>query len=166
VVANDQGSASTVTVLSGPNHGSVQSISGGVVNYMPNQGYYGQDSLYYSICDNFCVNRCDTALVVITIEQDIPIDIPNGFTPNGDGFNDFFFIVGLHQYPNNKITIFNRWGDKVFAAEPYQNNWDGTSSNTALKISGDKVVDGTYFFILDLGDGSEPITGFVELKTR
>ncbi|HRE97676.1 MAG TPA: gliding motility-associated C-terminal domain-containing protein, partial [Flavobacteriales bacterium] len=107
----------------------------------------------------------DTTIRTIIVDG-LPIDIPNGFTPNGDGFNDYFVIVGLHQYPENKITIFNRWGDPVFSASPYLNNWDGSTSNEKLRISGDKVVDGTYFFILELGAGLEPISGFVELKTR
>jgi gliding motility-associated-like protein len=109
---------------------------------------------------------CTDTTTRSVIVDGTPVDVPNGFTPNGDGFNDYFVIVGLNQYPENKITIFNRWGDPVFSASPYQNNWDGTSNNEKLRVSGDKVVDGTYFFILELGEGIAPITGYVELKTR
>ena len=109
-----------------------------------------------------CTDTARSSIEVI----EFPIDIPNGFTPNNDGSNDVFEIVGLTQYPLNKITIYNRWGDLVFSAEPYLSDWDGTSNNKKLKLSGDKVVDGTYYFILDLGDGTTPFNGFVELKSR
>lgn len=166
VAGNDNGDASSVAVIVNPNHGTINSVANGLVAYMPNSGYYGTDTLQYVICDAFCNNRCDTAFVYITIQQEIPIDIPNGFTPNGDGFNDYFVIVGLFQYPNNKIAIYNRWGELVYKAEPYQNNWDGKSIDNTRKIGGDQVVDGTYFFILDLGDGSAAINGFVEIKSK
>ena len=59
------------------------------------------------------------------------IRVPKGFSPNGDGANDLFIIPGLDEYPNNSITIFNRWGNKIFEAAPYENNWGGKSENGA-----------------------------------
>jgi uncharacterized repeat protein (TIGR01451 family) len=58
----------------------------------------------------------NSSTVVLT-----PIDfhIPDGFSPNGDGINDLFVIRGISGYPTNEITIFNRWGTKVFEAAPY-----------------------------------------------
>jgi gliding motility-associated-like protein len=107
----------------------------------------------------------DTARVQITLDNS-DLDIPNGFTPNGDMINDVFQIVGLEQYPENKITIFNRWGELVFTAEPYLSDWDGRCNNPTLVLTGDKVVDGTYFFVLDLGNGTPAINGYVEMKSR
>jgi gliding motility-associated-like protein/uncharacterized repeat protein (TIGR01451 family) len=89
--------------------------------------------------------------------------IPEGFSPNGDGINDFFVIDGLERYPNNKLTIFNRWGNIVFEGAPYTNNFDGTS-NRGLRVGGDELPSGTYFYILDLGvKDIEPIRGYIYL---
>ena len=91
--------------------------------------------------------------------------VPNGFSPNTDGFNDTWVIEGLEAYPDNEVIIFNRWGDKVFDAQPYENDWDGTSNNKSLKLVGDKVTEGTYYFILNLNvEGIDPINGFIELR--
>ena len=94
-----------------------------------------------------------------------PIDfhIPDGFSPNGDGINDLFVIRGISAYPTNEITIFNRWGTKVFDAAPYANNWDGKST-AALNIGNDVLPVGTYFYILDLGNGSDVIKGTIYLN--
>lgn len=89
--------------------------------------------------------------------------IPDGFSPNGDGINDAFVIRGILNYPENVFTIFNRWGNKVFEANPYQNTWNGNCT-TGLRIGGDELPIGTYFYVLDLGDGSEIIKGTIYLN--
>ncbi|WP_113653334.1 DUF7507 domain-containing protein [Pedobacter namyangjuensis] len=63
--------------------------------------------------------------------------IPNLFTPNGDGNNDRFEIRGLDQFPDNELVIVNRWGNEVFRAKNYQNNWTGEGLN-----------EGTYYYLL------------------
>ncbi len=99
-----------------------------------------------------------------TIET-YPLDfhIPEGFSPNEDGINDLFVIRGIKNYPNNNFTIFNRWGDKVFEATPYENTWNGSCSK-GLQIGGDALPTGTYFYVLDLGDGSKVIKGTIYLN--
>ncbi|MCS7086454.1 MAG: gliding motility-associated C-terminal domain-containing protein, partial [Bacteroidia bacterium] len=79
-------------------------------------------------------------------------EIPNGFSPNGDGINDTFVIIRgiLSKYPNNKLSIYNRWGTEVYFKEGYDNGWDAKD-----------LPDGTYWYVLDLGDGSEVKKGFV-----
>jgi gliding motility-associated-like protein/uncharacterized repeat protein (TIGR01451 family) len=89
--------------------------------------------------------------------------IPEGFSPNNDGINDLFVIKGINNYPANTINIFNRWGDKVFEASPYQNTWDGKCT-IGLRIGGDELPIGTYFYTLDLGDGSNVIKGTIYLN--
>jgi gliding motility-associated-like protein/uncharacterized repeat protein (TIGR01451 family) len=89
--------------------------------------------------------------------------IPEGFSPNGDGINDLFVIKGINNYPANTINIFNRWGDKVFEASPYQNTWNGKCT-IGLRVGGDDLPIGTYFYILNLGDGSDVIKGTIYLN--
>jgi gliding motility-associated-like protein len=104
-----------------------------------------------------------TADVVIKVNDKIGT-VPEVFTPNGDGHNDVFDISGLDSYPNNSLQIFNRWGNQVYFAKPYKNDWDGTP-NTAGKTGTSKLPTGTYFYILDLGDDEKTILrGFIQLQ--
>jgi gliding motility-associated-like protein len=167
VNANDVGDETSITIISQPNNGIVTDQGNGELTYTPEGGYTGVDSLDYVICDPNCTNTCDTASVYITVKQLDSLIIPNGFTPNNDNFNDYFVIKNLEQYTNNSIIIFNRWGDEVYTAAPYKNDWDGTSGNPNVISSGNQVVEGTYFFVLDLGvEGKEKISGFIDLRRK
>jgi len=73
----------------------------------------------------------------------VEFEIPNIFTPNGDGVNDFFKIKGIDKLPNTNIKIFNRWGKKIFDADNYRNTWNG-----------EDYADGVYYYILTLDDGT------------
>ncbi len=86
--------------------------------------------------------------------------IPDAFSPEGDNNNDLFEIKGLDKFPNNNIVIFNRWGNKVYEAEPYLNNWNGVS-NTEVTTGDGKLPAGTYFYLLDLGNDSDPLSGYI-----
>jgi gliding motility-associated-like protein/uncharacterized repeat protein (TIGR01451 family) len=89
--------------------------------------------------------------------------IPEGYSPNNDGINDFFVIRGILFYPDNTIVIFNRWGNKVFETSPYQNTWDG-KTRMGTTIGEDELPVGTYFYVLDLGNGSTVIKGTIYLN--
>ncbi|MBL7910187.1 MAG: gliding motility-associated C-terminal domain-containing protein [Bacteroidia bacterium] len=104
-----------------------------------------------------------TAEIVIKVNNKIG-NIPEVFTPNGDGHNDVFEITGLDSYPNNSLQIFNRWGNQVYFAKPYKNDWDG-SPNANGKTGSNKLPTATYFYILDLGDQDQTIMrGFIQLQ--
>ena len=84
---------------------------------------------------------CDSILN-ITVNF-IPCElIPNGFTPNNDGINDFFVIPLLIQNPQieSELTVFNRWGDVVYQQKPYANDWGG-QNKTNQPLPG-----GTYYY--------------------
>ncbi len=78
------------------------------------------------------------------------IRIANALTPNGDGSNDMFMIRGLENYPNNRLYIFNRWGNKVYEASNYQNDWYGNYQGRPLPVA-------TYYYILELNDSNRKI---------
>ena len=83
--------------------------------------------------------------------------VPQLLTPNDDGFNDLLVIPGLSDFPDNKIIIFNRWGDLLFEATPYTNDWDGSGAD------GQPLPEGTYYYIMDIGNNTEPAQGFIHL---
>ncbi|RED26821.1 putative repeat protein (TIGR01451 family)/gliding motility-associated-like protein [Flavobacterium cutihirudinis] len=87
------------------------------------------------------------------------LKIWNEFSPNDDGQNDTFYIDCITQYPNNKLEIFNRWGNIVYYKQGYDNTWDGKAEGSAKTLP-----EGTYFYILDLGDGSPKTSGWLYLK--
>jgi gliding motility-associated-like protein len=163
LTANDTGNWSYFEIIDRTYKGVLRNDEFGNIEYTPLESYYGLDSLIYLICDEFC-NDCDTTKVYFEVLRR-QMQIPSGFSPDGDGINDFFVIEDLmERHPNNEIIIVNRWGDLVYEAKPYQNDWDGTTGNLKLKITGNKVSNGTYFYVLKLGDGTEPIRGYIELK--
>jgi gliding motility-associated-like protein/uncharacterized repeat protein (TIGR01451 family) len=103
-------------------------------------------------------NRSET-----TVDVNTNLFIPEGISPNKDGKNDLWEIIGLEQFPNHKVMIFNRWGNKVFEASPYLNNWDGTNM-FGVTVGGRDLPVGTYFYILEPGDGEKPIKGYIYLS--
>jgi len=89
------------------------------------------------------------------------IYMDEAFSPNGDGEHDVWVIHNYDpiDYPYSRIQIFNRLGAIVLGESPYQNAWNGTFGKSAKK-----AAIGTYFYLLDLGDGSDPIKGFIYLN--
>ncbi len=96
---------------------------------------------------------------------ELELKVPTGFSPgNDDGVNDVFEIAGLEEFPNNELIIFNRWGDVVYQAAPYMNDWRGYNNVNGLKLMGDELPEGTYFYILKLDETIPNLTGYLELK--
>lgn len=94
-----------------------------------------------------------------------PLIFADFFSPNGDGHNDVFYVENLEEYPINKLFVFNRWGEIVYTAEPYNNDWDGTM-NINTPIFGDKLPDGMYFYRFEylIGDFLTKNNGKIILK--
>ncbi|WP_316759939.1 gliding motility-associated C-terminal domain-containing protein [Pedobacter aquatilis] len=125
----------TIELVSSPTHGTVKVNADGTITYTPNPGYTGADSFQYRVKDAFGYS---TNVATVTLNSNFfEIKVPNLFTPNGDGINDVFEIRGLNQYGENQLQIVNRWGNEVFHATNYQNNWTGEGLN-----------EGTYYYLL------------------
>ncbi len=108
------------------------------------------------------VYNCDSILL-LDLSLIKSLVVPDIFSPNNDGVNDRLLIKNIDKYPNNSIKIFNRWGNKVWEAGPYLNNWDGTNQ-FGVTVGGNELPVGTYFYILELGDGSDAYKGYVYLN--
>ena len=125
----------TIEIVSQPKTGKVVVNADGTVTYTPNPGFTGEDTFTYRVKDAYGYN---TNVASVTVNANfIGITVPNLFTPNGDGINDVFEIRGLNQYQSNELQIINRWGNEVFHAKGYQNNWTGEGLN-----------EGTYYYLL------------------
>lgn len=96
---------------------------------------------------------------ILNATEPCKVTIYNGVTPNKDGVNDVWTIEDITEYPKNNVTIFNRWGVEVFSATGYNNRDKSWPDNSAVE----KLPASTYFYILNLGDGSKPIKGWLEL---
>jgi gliding motility-associated-like protein len=85
------------------------------------------------------------SMVKVTVIHNITP--PNTFSPNGDGQNDTWNITGLDSYPVSTTQVFNRYGSAVFKSTGYPKPWDGS-------INGQDVPGGTYYYIIDLKNGT------------
>jgi gliding motility-associated-like protein len=83
-----------------------------------------------------------------------PLNIPNAFSPNGDGINDVWNITYLNDYPNCTMDIFDRYGRIVYQTIGYNKPWDGTRN-------GNPVPVGVYYYIIDPKNGAPKVTGSV-----
>ena len=108
-----------------------------------------------------CEDTATQAIVAGNFEDYFNLSPPNVITPNGDGVNDVFKLDLPEQLGEcTIIQVFNRWGQKVFSAISYNNittRWDGRNDGN------DDLPHGTYYYVIDLNDGTEPMTGHVTI---
>ena len=145
--------------------GKISISSDGTLVYTPRSGFTGTDSYQYTICDDQDPALCDSAVTYFEVKE-LPIVVYNAFSPNDDGINDTWIIQGITRYPNNKVQVFNRWGNLIYSETGYDNTskvWKG-QSNQGIVFINDDAPDGAYYYIIDLGDGSERLKGFVVLR--
>ena len=98
-----------------------------------------------------CVGIDSAKVTVLT-----KISIPNTFTPNGDAINDLWEIKNLDDYQNSLVEIFDRYGQQVYQSRGYYKPWDG-------KMNGRQLPFGTYYYIINLNNGSKPVSGYVAI---
>ena len=83
--------------------------------------------------------------------------------------NDTWHITGIDRYLENHVEVYNRWEVKVYEADYYNTSdeWDGTINVNTLILGGGPLPEGTYFYIIDLGEGKasrKPIKGYVYIR--
>jgi len=89
------------------------------------------------------------------------LTVYNEFSPNNDGNNDLFRIDCIENYPNNTLNVYNRYGVEVYRKRAYLNDWDGTANVNSPVNQDNKLPTGTYYYTLDLGDGTGAKTGWI-----
>jgi len=156
---------SSLKIISQPTSGANASINAAaelILDYS-NTDFAGTDQLTIEICD--LLNDCTQGIITVNVEGEVIVY--NGFSPNGDSKNPYFRIANITTLePDNKVTIFNRWGDLVYEEEDYDNNtrkFDGKNRN------GTELPSGTYFYRIQFNDPSVTtrpslITGYLTIK--
>ncbi len=113
------------------------------------------------ICTLSATNRCDTSRTATVNVSFIPcnIEIPNVFTPNGDGINDYLYIKNVDNinYMNWEVIIFNRWGRKVYETNNYINE------DLSHSWNGDGSPEGVYYYVVRNSKNNQHYSGYVEL---
>ncbi|MEL6922422.1 MAG: gliding motility-associated C-terminal domain-containing protein [Bacteroidota bacterium] len=148
-----------ITLVEGPSVGELSGVEEGSISYVPERNFFGDVEFTYSICNINCPELCSETTVVIHVLGSASVGdckVPNVITPDNDGVNDALVVTCLDEYPDAKIMIFNRWGDKIHEAGPYQNDWMGT-------YKGEVLPAGTYFYCVQLAADEEPIQGYFTL---
>ncbi|MGZ3753815.1 MAG: T9SS type B sorting domain-containing protein [Mucilaginibacter sp.] len=101
-------------------------------------------------------NNCFVVNDDVTIKVYSNISVPNTFTPNSDGINDTWEIPALSLYPNCIVNVYNRYGALVFNSIGYPKGWNG-------QYNGRVLPTGTYYYTIDIRDGSKIMSGWVAI---
>jgi gliding motility-associated-like protein len=150
----DKNEVFSVKLLSIKQGEATPSVSGSFLklHYQPAADFIGKTEATVEVSDRF--GNAEIVTIPITVSENA-LTIYNGFSPNGDGVNDFFVVEGLEVYKKHKLTIYDHFGREVFQSADYKNNWDG-------KLEGKYLMEGTYYYILDVGN-DEVYKGYVQL---
>jgi gliding motility-associated-like protein len=88
-------------------------------------------------------NNCESSKTVqIRVLTDYNLKPVNLFSPNDDGVNERFYVGNIEEYEDCRVTVFNRYGNQVFTAKPYLNDWKGRYNNSPLP-------EGTYYYVIE-----------------
>ncbi len=112
-----------------------------------------EQSIYNCIGETYSIN-----ISVTDKNAEIKFNIPNSFTPNNDGINDYFTVKANREAHNYKLRIINRWGNTLFTTNKMSDKWDG-------KYKGKKCNASTYFYLIDYSHNgkNKKIKGFIQL---
>lgn len=113
----------------------------------------GNRSFYMSQIRGECESERREVKVSVGLSA---VSVVNSFTPNDDGVNDFWVIKGMENYPQALISVFNRYGKKVFQSKGYASPFDG-------KADGELLPPATYYYVINLGTSCGMISGSLTL---
>ncbi|MCP4311687.1 MAG: PKD domain-containing protein [Bacteroidetes bacterium] len=108
-----------------------------------------------TVTNLYCIASDTMILYIDKCLDDLSSPVPQIITPNGDGSNDYWIVPDIDYFTLNSIEIYNRWGSLVFMAQPYDNTWDGRSTD------GKDLPKGTYYYVVNLGNGAKPRVGYI-----
>jgi gliding motility-associated-like protein len=122
------------------------------LSYKPEKDFIGQDETVVEIKDRY--GNMERLAFRIMVKEDA-LKVYTGFSPNNDGKNDYFTIDGIEKFEENTVSIYDFHGKELYKTIGYKNNWDG-------KTDGKILLDGTYFYMIDDGEG-QTYSGYVQI---
>lgn len=117
----------------------------------------------FTLYINLSNGDCSRIITQLLTSKKCPPVVYNFISLNNNGYNDSFIITGLLDiFLDFELTIFNKWGHKIWAGKNADGFWDGTSKFGVIPY-GNRVPDGTYFYVLELNDSEypEPLNGYL-----
>ena len=134
----------TVHITSYPAHGQIIELGDGILEYRPEFNYTGYDAFKYIIQDKNG-NWSEEATVDIEV---LGFFLPNVITPNADGKNDTFQVMGSYKFDHVELEIIDRFGQRLYQSSDYKNDWTVP----------DNITEGTYFYIFKgVRDKEKPV---------
>ena len=167
VLDNDTPYTASLNIIVFPTNGDAFVKEDNTILYRPHVRFIGTDYFVYELCTPSS-QSCTTATVTVKVTHKVVAD--NAMSANGDDKNDYFYIVGIENYPDNQVTIYNRNGEKVFTISHYDNRQrvfkgivegEVSLSNTAY------LPQDTYFYLIEYYDETRQLQrqiGWLYLK--
>ncbi|RYM34076.1 gliding motility-associated C-terminal domain-containing protein [Brumimicrobium glaciale] len=127
---------------------AVSSIPNSEFTWFPNnligasQMLSPSESSYFYVQANVGGCKSDLDSVFISVNPNCDVEVPNVFTPNSDGINDYFKLISFEGIQQLECVIVNRWGNLVREFDTPDFKWDGTDKK------GNKITNGTFFYVI------------------
>lgn len=139
----------------------------GKFTYIPNAGFVGTDYVKYVIINKLDKTVIAEGYIYVTVKDSKRFRVPNLITPNDDGLNDTWKLDFLADYPNHRVTIFDRNGRIVLESANYQNDWDGTGYNKGSYVGYTNLLNGVYTYVIELGDKNKTVLkSWIEIRAN
>lgn len=151
----------SLKILIPPSSGAVAEIVNSTLSIdYAGLNFSGQDKITIEVCD--LLGSCTQQELTINVVGDLIIY--TGISPNSDLYNEKWIIQNIESLPDtkeNKVSIYNRWGDLVFEISNYDNN---TRVFKGINKNGNEVTSGVYFYRIEFASGKENLTGYLTIK--
>ena len=167
VLDNDTPYTASPKIVVFPTNGDAFVKEDNTILYRPRVRFIGTDYFIYELCTPSS-QSCTTATVTIKVTHRVVPD--NAMSANGDDKNDYFHIVGIENYPDNQVTIYNRNGEKVFTISHYDNRqraFKGIVEGEVSLSNPAYLPQDTYFYLIKYYDENRQLQrqiGWLYLK--
>ena len=167
VLDNDTPYTASPKIVIFPTNGDAFVKEDNTILYRPHTRFIGKDYFVYELCTPSS-QSCTTATVTVKVTHRVVPD--NAMSANGDDKNDYFHIVGIENYPDNQVTIYNRNGEKVFTISHYDNRqraFKGIVEGEVSLPNAALLPQDTYFYLIEYYDENHQLQrqiGWLYLK--